>query len=109
MIANGIDNRKFKPLKKEKRILIVARLFPNKGVQDILDALKGVDLEGWQVDIVGDGPYRSFLEKKTKEKVISAVKDAPAVYKKLHNVRVNGKEVLEDWNWIVIKSSIPKN
>ena len=66
VIPNGIDGTKFKPMKKEKRILIVARLFPNKGVQDILEALHGVDLSGWKVDIVGDGPYRAVLEEKAK-------------------------------------------
>lgn len=71
VISNGIDVEKFKPLEKERKILVVARLFPNKGVQDILDALKPISYElrqnGWIVDIVGDGPYRDFLEKKTKE------------------------------------------
>ena len=66
VIPNGIDPSKFKPMKKEKRILVVSRLFVNKGVQDILDALQGLDLKGWTVDIVGDGPYRSFLEKKAE-------------------------------------------
>ncbi|MDZ7799149.1 MAG: glycosyltransferase family 4 protein [Patescibacteria group bacterium] len=67
VIPNGIDKNKFKPMKKEKRILIVTRLFENKGVQDVLDALKGLNLKGWKVDIVGEGPYRNFLEKKAKE------------------------------------------
>tara|TARA_Y100000310_G_scaffold25020_1_gene23968 strand:+ start:53 stop:1150 length:1098 start_codon:yes stop_codon:yes gene_type:complete len=67
VIPNGIDKNKFKPLKKEKKILIVARLFENKGVQDILDALKDINMQDWKVDIVGEGPYRSFLENKTKE------------------------------------------
>lgn len=67
VIPNGIEAGKFKPMKKEKRILVVARLFENKGVQDILDALVGLDLSGWKVSIVGDGPYRSVLEKKCFE------------------------------------------
>lgn len=67
VIPNGVDPSKFKPMKKEKKILVVARLFENKGVQDILDALKSVDMKGWTVDIVGDGPYRSFLEDKAKD------------------------------------------
>ncbi len=67
IIPNGIDPEAFKPLKKEKRILVVARLFINKGVQDILDAVKGLDMNGWQIDIVGDGPYRDILKKKTEE------------------------------------------
>jgi len=67
VIPNGIDPTKFKPMKKEKRILVVARLFPNKGVQDILDALKDINLDDWKVDIVGEGPYRQFLENKSRE------------------------------------------
>jgi glycosyltransferase involved in cell wall biosynthesis len=71
VINNGIDPKKFKPMKKEKRILVVARLFENKGVQDILDALKPISQElkqkGWKVDIVGEGPYRTFLERKAIE------------------------------------------
>ena len=71
VIPNGIDKNKFRPLKKENKILVVARLFENKGVQDILDALKPIKEElkkaNWKVDIVGDGPYREFLEKKAKE------------------------------------------
>jgi len=73
VIPNGIDKNKFKPLKKQKRILVVARLFENKGVQDILDALKGLDLGVWKVDIVGDGPYRPVLEKKIKENNLSGI------------------------------------
>jgi glycosyltransferase involved in cell wall biosynthesis len=66
-ISNGLDLTKFKPMKKEKRILILARLFVNKGIHDILDALKSIDLKGWTVDIVGEGPYRGILEEKVKE------------------------------------------
>lgn len=73
VIPNGIDPTKFKPLKKEKKILVVARLFQNKGVQDILDALKGLDMKGWTVDIVGDGPYRKFLENKVRENGLKKV------------------------------------
>ncbi len=66
-IANGLDLKKFRPMKKEKIILIVTRLFINKGVQDILDALKGMDLGEWRVHIVGDGPYREVLRQKVEE------------------------------------------
>ena len=54
-------------MKKKKIILIVTRLFFNKGVQDILDALKGMDLGEWKVEIVGDGPYRDELKQKAGE------------------------------------------
>jgi len=75
VIPNGIDPGKFKPMKKEKRILLVARLFENKGIQDFLDAAKGLNLKkkGWLVDIVGDGPYREFLEKKARENKLDGV------------------------------------
>ena len=66
-MANGLDLNRFRPMKKEKRILIVARLFENKGIQDILDALKGIDCKGWRVEIVGEGPYRKVLEQKAAE------------------------------------------
>jgi glycosyltransferase involved in cell wall biosynthesis len=77
VIPNGIDKNKFKPMKKEKKILVVARLFENKGVQDILDALMPISEElkqkGWKVDVVGDGPYRRFLENKAKENNLQGI------------------------------------
>lgn len=62
VIPNGINTRIFTPRKKEKVILIVARLFKNKGVQDILEALKDVSLSDWHIDIVGEGPFRKVLK-----------------------------------------------
>lgn len=73
VIPNGIDSNKFRPMKKQNKILVVARLFENKGVQDILDALKELDLKGWQVDIVGEGPYRKFLENESKQNGLSKI------------------------------------
>ena len=70
-ISNGLDLTKFRPMKKEKSILVVARLFFNKGIQDVLDALKGMELHGWRVDIVGEGPYRDELEHKITANALS--------------------------------------
>jgi glycosyltransferase involved in cell wall biosynthesis len=67
IIPNGIDEKKFFPMRKENYILSVARLTENKGMQDLLDALKGIDLQGWKIKIVGEGPYRKELERKCKE------------------------------------------
>ena len=73
VIPNGIDFSKFKPMKKENKILVVARLFENKGVQDIIKALSNEELKNkliensWKVDIVGEGPYRKELESLVKE------------------------------------------
>jgi glycosyltransferase involved in cell wall biosynthesis len=67
VIPNGIDPRKFRPLKKEKYILCVSRLFVNKGIQDLMKALEGMDLKGWKVKIVGDGTYSEELHRLRKE------------------------------------------
>ena len=40
----------------------MGRLQAFKGVQLILRALARADLRGWEVDILGDGPYREELE-----------------------------------------------
>ena len=61
-IPHAIAPERFSPLPKEDRILIVARLIEAKGVQDVLDALTHIDLRGWRIDIVGDGPYRKALQ-----------------------------------------------
>ncbi len=73
VIPNGLKESKFKPMKKEKKILVVSRLFENKGIQDVLDALKGIDMRGWVVDIVGEGPYRSFLENKVSKNNLNKI------------------------------------
>jgi glycosyltransferase involved in cell wall biosynthesis len=63
-IPHALDGNRLTPLLKENRILIVARLIELKGVQDALDALAQINLAGWIVDIVGEGPYRRVLERK---------------------------------------------
>ncbi|MFZ5392068.1 MAG: glycosyltransferase family 4 protein [Patescibacteria group bacterium] len=67
VIPNGITAGKFVPLPKEKYILLVGRLTINKGFQDFIEAIKDLDLKDWQVKIVGEGPYRSILEKMVKD------------------------------------------
>ncbi len=43
------------------RVLVVARMFPRKGVQHFIEAIKG--LEGdWEFVIAGDGPFRAQLQ-----------------------------------------------
>jgi glycosyltransferase involved in cell wall biosynthesis len=65
MIPNGLVSDDFSPMDKEPYFLVVARLFPNKGIQDLLRALTQVEMGGWRVKIVGDGPYRNTLQKLT--------------------------------------------
>lgn len=63
IIPNGFRYERFKPDRpKERRILLVSRMLPRKGVQHLLAALPGLDLRGFGVDIVGDGPYLPTLK-----------------------------------------------
>ncbi len=87
VIPNGIYPKKVIS-KKEKRILVVARLFINKGVQDILEALKEVNLNDWRVDIVGDGPCREELE-------VTAAGSSFARKIKFHGWLANGSKELD--------------
>jgi phosphatidylinositol alpha-1,6-mannosyltransferase len=51
------------------RLLSVCRLVERKGVQDVLEAVKMLRKRGANVtyEVVGDGPYRSVLERKRHE------------------------------------------
>jgi glycosyltransferase involved in cell wall biosynthesis len=51
-------------LPKDNRILVASRLVELKGVQDVIDAVSRMDIAGWRLDIVGDGPYRAALERR---------------------------------------------
>lgn len=45
------------------RILVVGRLVEKKGLAVLLDALRRVDVPGWSLEVVGDGPLRDGLER----------------------------------------------
>lgn len=66
-IPNGIEWSKWhkcaKIEYKQNKILIMGRLQKFKNVQMILHALSQIELGSWQVDILGDGPYRQELER----------------------------------------------
>ena len=63
LIPNGIDLEKYPTKEKTKSIVTLCRLQESKGIQDLLEALAGIDFNGWRVHILGDGPYRRELEK----------------------------------------------
>ncbi|MFA5005171.1 MAG: class I SAM-dependent methyltransferase [Candidatus Omnitrophota bacterium] len=48
--------------------------------------------------------YAPELPTEIKEKVITAIKDAPESYKKLHHVEEKGSQLMEEWNWVVLKA-----
>lgn len=61
VIPNGIDLGAYQAgIPKKKRILTVTRMFERKGIQYLIQALKGLTLEH-EVHIVGDGPYLPML------------------------------------------------
>jgi len=47
------------------RILVVARMFPRKGIQHFIDAVSGMEGD-WEMIIAGDGPYREELEEQAR-------------------------------------------
>jgi glycosyltransferase involved in cell wall biosynthesis len=52
--------------------LFVGRLLPGKGVENLLRALSDPRLESAQLDIIGDGPERTYLEELTKDLGLSS-------------------------------------
>jgi glycosyltransferase involved in cell wall biosynthesis len=68
IIPNGFRYDRFRADRaKDRRILLVSRMLPRKGVQYLLAALPQVDLHGFAVDIVGDGPYLATLRQMAAE------------------------------------------
>jgi glycosyltransferase involved in cell wall biosynthesis len=68
IIPNGFRYERFRSDRpKERRILVVSRMLPRKGVQYLLAALPDLDLRDFEVDIVGDGPYLPTLKQMASE------------------------------------------
>ncbi len=92
-IPNGLNVEKYRDLirgkEKEKRILLMGRMQKFKNIQTVLNAMAKVDMEGWKVDILGDGPYRERLEKLSVELGLA---DCVKFYGWIDN---NSKEQLE--------------
>jgi glycosyltransferase involved in cell wall biosynthesis len=70
VIHNGFEAEKFIPLQKEKRILLCGRMVEGKGFDHFLEGIRDLELPGWTVDMVGDGPlYPSLCSMASKSKV----------------------------------------
>jgi glycosyltransferase involved in cell wall biosynthesis len=68
IIPNGFRYERFRADRpRERRILVVSRMLPRKGVQYLLTALPDLELRGFEVDIVGDGPYLPTLKHMASE------------------------------------------
>lgn len=67
-IPNGVYMQDFRPGKKKKSILMVSRLFPRKGFQHAIKAMRGTGIDRkYAVNIVGDGPMLGELKRLSKE------------------------------------------
>jgi glycosyltransferase involved in cell wall biosynthesis len=67
LIPYGFNSGRFQTAgKRYKRILIVTRMLKRKGVQYLLEAVKGLELDH-EINIVGDGPYLPFLQNRADQ------------------------------------------
>ena len=67
LIPNGINVSEYRIDTKKKNIITLSRLQKSKGIQDLIEACIKLDLNGWIVEILGDGPYRKTLELMVKK------------------------------------------
>lgn len=74
--------RKF-DTEKKKVILTVGRLIEDKGHKDLIEAFGNIKLEGWKVQIIGDGNYKKKLMKFIEENNLS---DKVEVLSKIKNI-----------------------
>lgn len=63
VIPNPVDTCRFTPGLKQRRILVCSRLVARKGIAGLFAALRGIDLPGWEIDVVGDGPELASLRR----------------------------------------------
>jgi glycosyltransferase involved in cell wall biosynthesis len=61
IVPNGHHPQRHGGGPRRKQVLVVARMFPRKGVQHFIEAVSGLD-DDWEFIIAGDGPHREQLE-----------------------------------------------
>lgn len=72
MIYNGVDINRFQQSiydsQEQRELIYVGRLTEDKGVQNVIRVLAELPKDlSWRFGIVGDGSYRSMLEKMAKQ------------------------------------------
>lgn len=67
----------FKTESRDKILISVGRLHPDKGHEDLLEVCSQLDLTGWRIVILGEGDQRGKLEKKAKELGIDEFLEMP--------------------------------
>ncbi len=66
IVRNGYNAAPRQGRQRRKLVLVVARLFPRKGVQHFLQAVSGLPSD-WEYLVVGDGPYMESLRSQAAE------------------------------------------
>lgn len=61
VVPNGHRPRPRLGVARRNRVLVVTRMFPRKGVQHFIEAVRSFGAD-WEFVIAGDGPYRAELE-----------------------------------------------
>jgi len=64
IIRNGVDMDFYtRTADKRKSMLVMCRLQETKNVQYILNALSAINMNGWELNILGEGPYKESLQR----------------------------------------------
>lgn len=71
VIPYGFTPPKHPRVPRQNRILVVTRMFERKGVQHLVEAMRGWDT-GWELCIAGDGPYLPTLKEITQRAGVEA-------------------------------------
>ena len=73
VVPNGFEATRYDPTRpRTKRVLAVARMIESKGLQYLLEALRGFRTD-YEVVLAGDGPYRPNLEKQAAKLSVDVV------------------------------------
>jgi glycosyltransferase involved in cell wall biosynthesis len=66
-IPNGVALDQFTRRPKESLVLVATRLFERKGVQHVIRALATISAHGHTLEVAGDGPQRTELERQATQ------------------------------------------
>ena len=72
LIPQGFTPQPTPPTPRRDRILCACRMFKRKGVQDLIEAMRGADPH-WELVIAGDGPYLPDAKKLAAEAGVPAL------------------------------------
>lgn len=71
VIPNGFTPPPAPSVPRRRRVLVVTRMFERKGVQFVVEAMRGMD-PAWELCIVGDGPYLPAIKARAAQLHVDA-------------------------------------